>query len=279
MKCIVTGGAGFIGSNLVDHLINDGHEVVIFDNLSTGYKENINTKARFHKLDIASKYDYASKYFSKVDVIFHMACLARVQPSIENPRRYHHANVNGTLQLLELARTYNVKKFVFSSSSAVYGDTESLPTSEESPLSPKSPYALHKIIGEQYCKLYNELYDLQTVSLRYFNVYGERQPLSGPYCLVTGIFLQQKLDGKPLTIRGDGEQRRDFTYVKDVVNANIKAATSSIGSGEIINIGSGTNYSVNQLADMVGGDRTFIDPVIEPRETLADNTRAKELLN
>tara|TARA_Y100000310_G_C20648334_1_gene797924 strand:+ start:594 stop:1487 length:894 start_codon:yes stop_codon:yes gene_type:complete len=279
MKCIVTGGAGFIGSTLVDTLIKEGHEVAIFDNLSTGFEENINPQATFHKLDIANKYDYASKYFSNIDIIFHMACLARVQPSIENPRRYHDTNVNGTLNLLEMARTYKIKRFVFSSSSSVYGDAKSLPTDEKAELNPKSPYALHKIIGEQYCKLYSELYGLETISLRYFNVYGDRQPLRGAYCLVTGIFLQQKLDGLPMTIRGDGTQRRDFTYVEDVVSANIKAGFSKIKwDGDIFNIGNGNNRSVNELADMLGGDKVYIDPVIEPKETLANISKAKGLL-
>ena len=271
MKCIVTGGAGFIGSNLTDRLIDGGHQVTIFDDLSTGFEENINSKATFYKVDISNMDDYYPFYFNDVDVIFHLACLARVQPSIENPMEYHNANVNGTLNLLEMARKFNIKRFVFSSSSSVYGDAEQVPTTEECKLNPISPYALHKYIGEEYCKLYSKLYGIETVSLRYFNVYGERQPTEGAYCLVMGIFARQRLEGKPMTIRGDGEQRRDFTYVGDVVEANIQMAFyEGKLRGAELNVGSGTNYSVNQIADMIGGDRINVEAVIEPRETLAD---------
>ena len=282
MKCIVTGGAGFIGSNLVDKLIDDGHEVVIFDDLSTGFEENINSKATFYKVDISNMDDYYPFYFNDVDVIFHLACLARVQPSIENPMEYHDANVNGTLNLLEMARKFNIKRFVFSSSSSIYGDAEQVPTTEECKLNPMSPYALHKLIGEQYCKLYSQLYGLETVCLRYFNVYGERQPTEGAYCLVLGVFAQQLLNGELMTINGDGEQRRDFTYVGDVVDVNIKCATMKMKwEGDVINIGAGDNRSVNQVADLLGDNssRVHRDPVVEPRETLAHNGKAKFLLN
>ena len=174
---------------------------------------------------------------------------------------------------------------MFSSSSSVYGDVEEkdLPTSESAELTPMSPYAIHKLIGEEYCKLYSKIYDIETVSLRYFNVYGDRQPTEGAYCLVMGIFAQQRLNGQPMTIRGDGEQRRDFTYVGDVVEANIKAAKYGHPylevSGETFNIGNGDNRSVNQIADMIGGDRINVEPVIEPRETLADNSKAKKILD
>ena len=282
MKCIVTGGAGFIGSNLTDRLIDGGHQVTIFDDLSTGFEENINPKATFYKVDISNMDDYYPYYFNDVDVIFHLACLARVQPSIENPMEYHNANVNGTLNLLEMARKFNIKRFVFSSSSSVYGDAEQVPTTEECELNPMSPYALHKLIGEQYCKLFSELYGIETVSLRYFNVYGERQPTEGAYCLVMGVFAQQLLNGELMTINGDGEQRRDFTYVGDVVDANIKCATIKMKwDGDIINIGAGDNRSVNQIADLLGGDssRVHRDPVVEPRVTKADNGKAQFLLN
>ena len=282
MKCIVTGGAGFIGSNLTDRLIDGGHQVTIFDDLSTGFEENINSKATFYKVDISNMDDYYPYYFNDVGVIFHLACLARVQPSIENPMEYHNVNVNGTLNLLEMARKFNIKRFVFSSSSSVYGDAEQVPTTEECKLNPISPYALHKYIGEEYCKLYSKLYGIETVSLRYFNVYGERQPTEGAYCLVMGVFAQQLLNGELMTINGDGEQRRDFTYVGDVVDANIKCATIKMKwDGDIINIGAGDNRSVNQIADLLGGDGSRIhrDPVVEPRVTKADNGKAKFLLN
>ena len=286
MKCIVTGGAGFIGSHLVDRLITDGHEVHIVDNLSTGKMENVNPKAQFHNFDLANhkvnKILFGWEDLWKgTDVVFHMACLARVQPSIENPIEYHSANVNGTLNMLEVCRKYGVKRFVFSSSSSVYGDVEEkdLPTSENSKLNPMSPYALHKLVGEQYCKLYSELYQLETVSLRYFNVYGDRQPTSGAYCLVMGVFAQQRLNGEPMTIRGDGEQRRDFTHVDDVVDANVRCMDYPLEmNGDVFNIGNGDNKSVNDIADLIGGDRVNVEPVVEPRETLADNSKVKKVL-
>ena len=277
MKCLVTGGAGFIGSHIVDRLINDGHEVIVVDNLSTGKEENINPKAKFYHMDIRNLFE--RDMIKGVDIVFHLACLARVQPSIENPYLYHDVNVNGTHNLLLACKAANVKRFVFSSSSSVYGDTEQVPTNEQCSTEPMSPYAIHKLIGEQYCKLYSELYDIETVSLRYFNVYGDRQPTEGAYCLVMGVFAQQRLNGEPMTIRGDGEQRRDFTYVGDVVEANMKAAFSDRTlKGEVINIGNGENRSVNELADMIGGERVYLDPVIEPRQTLADNSLAYKLL-
>ena len=286
MRCIVTGGAGFIGSNLVDKLIDEGHEVIIFDNLSTGQQKNINPKAKFFLIDIAHQPYFENKtmkdIMSGVDVVFHLAALARVQPSIENPIEYHNTNINGTLNMLDACRKYGVKRFVFSSSSSVYGDVreEDLPTSENSELNPMSPYALHKLVGEQYCKLYSELYGLETVSLRYFNVYGERQPIEGAYTLVMGVFAQQRLNGEKMTIRGDGEQRRDFTYVGDVVEANIKCMEYPLElNGDILNVGNGDNKSVNDIADLIGGERVNLEPVIEPRVTLADNTKIKKLLD
>ena len=286
MKCIVTGGAGFIGSHLVDRLITDGHEVHILDDLSTGKMENVNPKAQFHNFDLANHKVNKILFgwgdlWKGTDVVFHMACLARVQPSIENPMLYHDKNVNSLVNVLEMCRENNIKRLVFSSSSSVYGDVEEkdLPTSENKKLNPMSPYALHKFVGEEYCRLYSKIYNVETVSLRYFNVYGDRQPTSGAYCLVMGVFAQQKLNGEPMSIRGDGEQRRDFTYVGDVVDANIKCMDYPLEmNGDVFNIGNGDNRSVNQIADLIGGDRTNVEPVIEPKETLADNNKAKRVL-
>ena len=283
-KCVVTGGAGFIGSNLVDKLIDDGHEVIVIDNLSTGKKENVNLKASFNHIDVGNEQSvpYMVNIMKDVDVVFHMACLARVQPSIEEPLLYHNKNVNGIVNVLEACRISGVKRLVFSSSSSVYGDAEQVPTTEECKLNPISPYALHKYIGEEYCKLYSKLYGIETVSLRYFNVYGERQPTEGAYCLVMGIFAGQLLNGELMTINGDGEQRRDFTYVGDVVDVNIKCATMKMKwEGDVINIGAGDNRSVNQVAYLLGdtSSRIHRDPVVEPRETLAHNGKAKFLLN
>ena len=279
MKCVVVGGAGFIGINLVDRLIKDGHKVLVLDNLSTGKKENINEIADFVEFDISKNWDELGITIEKVDVVFHLAAKARVQPSIENPIEFNDVNVVGMLNLLQFCVDNNVKRFIYSSSSSVYGEVKELPTKEDTELNPMSPYALQKLIGEQYCKLYSELYNIETVSLRYFNVYGERQLLEGAYCLVMGKFIQQRLNDESMTIRGDGKQRRDFTYVGDVVDANIKAMDYPLElNGDVFNIGNGDNRSVNDIANLIGGDTLQVEPVIEPKETLADNTKAKKSL-
>ena len=280
-KAIVTGGAGFIGSNLVDKLIDMGVEVHIIDDLSTGFEKNINPKATFHKIDISTlNPDLAWWEFKNTDVIFHLAALARVQPSIENPIPFDKVNIGGTLRMLKLAHNLGVKRFIYSASSSAYGNATKFPTPEEHPTNPLSPYGLQKYVGEQYCKMFSQVYNLDTVSLRYFNVYGERMSLEGAYKLAIPIFANQILNGKPLTINNDGEQRRDFTYVGDVVNANILAATNPEDlKGEAFNIGNGNNYSVNELADMLGGKKSYGNKVIEPFQTLADNSKALLILD
>ena len=278
-KVLVTGGAGFIGSHLVDQLIDRGINVTIIDNLSTGKKENINPKAKFIECDISTtSYIDLTFYLNDIDTVFHLAAKTAVQESIENPTLYNNINVKGTLKLLEAAAAMKVNRFVFSSSSSVYGDAK-IPTTEQHELNPISPYALNKLIGEQYCKLYSEIYNLDTVCLRYFNVYGDRMNNEGGYKLVFPIFKDQLLNNKPLTITNDGNQRRDFVYVADVVNANILAATHKEQlSGDVFNIGNGTNYSVNEVADMMGGKKTYGEKRIEPYETLADNKKASKIL-
>tara|TARA_Y100001938_G_scaffold143663_1_gene216824 strand:- start:98 stop:1033 length:936 start_codon:yes stop_codon:yes gene_type:complete len=288
-KYVVTGGAGFIGSNLTDYLIGRGDEVVVLDSLLCGKRENVNPDAKFVLADLcacngssqamSSYLRLVEKEVEGADGIFHMAALARVQPSIKDPAKSNGVNVGGTLNILNIARNLGIKRFVYSASSSAYGNASIYPTPEDAPTDPLSPYGLQKQIGEQYCRVFHHCYGLESVSLRYFNVFGERQSLDGAYKLVMGIFAKQLLEGKPMTITGDGEQRRDFTYVGDVVKANVLAMESpNVGKGEVINIGNGDNRSVNQLADLMGGPRVYIDPVIEPRETLADNTKAKELL-
>ena len=277
-KAIVTGGAGFIGSNLVDRLIDKGIEVTIIDNLSTGYKENINPKATFWEIDLLDikENDLVNK---NIDIVFHLAALARVQPSIEDPITFNKINVEGTVKLLFACYKANVKRVVYSASSSCYGEATIIPTPETYPTNPLSPYGLQKHIGEQYCKMFSEVYGLDTCSLRYFNVYGERMALEGAYKLVMGIFAKQMLEGKPLTVTNDGKQRRDFTYVGDVANANILAALHEEKlNGESFNIGNGKNYSVNEVADMLGGEKVYGEKRLEPFETLADNSKAKKIL-
>lgn len=282
MKHVVIGGAGFIGSNLVDKLILSGHSVYIIDNLSTGKKENINPKATFHNLDfsLSKNSSQMTEIMEGADSLFLLAAKARVQPSIEKPLEYEENNTIGILNSLKCAVDAGVRRVVYSASSSAYGDCKSFPTKEIEPTNPLSPYGAQKLYGEIMCKMFTEVYNIETVSLRYFSIYGERQNIDGAYALVMGIFIHQRLQGKPMTIRGDGEQRRDFTYVGDVVNANILASKSNkVGKGEVINIGNGDNRSVNQIADMIGGNRVNIEAVVEPRETLADNSLAKKLLD
>ena len=281
MKYVVVGGAGFIGSNIVDKLVEQNHEVVIIDNLSTGKMENVNPKASIEYLDISNTKECPSmvEIMSGADSVFLLAAKARVQPSIENPVEYEMNNTIGTLNVLKCASDAGVKRVVYSASSSAYGNTDKLPSVESDPVNPMSPYGAQKYYGEVMCKMFSEVYGLETVSLRYFNIYGERQNVGGAYAMVIGIFVDQLLKGEPMTIRGDGEQRRDFTYVGDVVNANILASQSeNVGNGEVINIGNGDNRSINDIADMIGGDRVNVEPVIEPKETLANNSLAEKLL-
>ena len=278
-KVVVTGGAGFIGSHLVDELIKQGIEVTILDNLSTGKKQNINPKAKFIDCDIF-KDTWGDLIFllNGADTIFHLAAKTTVQESIKEPSLYNNVNVVGTLNLLEAAAAVKVKRFIFSSSSSVYGNAK-VPTSEDHPLNPISPYALNKLVGEQYCKLYSEIYNIDTVCLRYFNVYGDRMNNEG-YKLVFPIFKEQILNNKPLTINNDGKQRRDFIHVDDVVRANILVAKYRNNfNGDIYNVGNGKSYSINEVADMFGGKKQYGNKVIEPFETLAETAKIDLDLN
>ena len=281
MKYVVVGGAGFIGSNIVDKLVEQNHEVVVIDNLSTGKRENINPKVQLEYMDISDpKQDKnMTEVMKGADTVFLLAAKARVQPSIEEPVEYETNNTIGTLNVLKCASDAGVRRVVYSASSSAYGNTDKLPSVESDPVNPLSPYGAQKYYGEVMCKMFSEVYGLETVSLRYFNIYGERQNVGGAYAMVIGIFVDQLLNGKPMTITGNGEQRRDFTYVGDVVNANILASQSeNVGNGEVINIGNGDNRSINDIADMIGGDRVNVEPVIEPKETLANNSLAEKLL-
>lgn len=277
-KCLVTGGAGFIGSNLVDSLIAKGHEVVVIDNLSSGKKENINSKAEFHLLDLQNIEDI-KPIFQGVDYVFHVAAFPRVQPSIQDPIFSNEMNLTNTLNVLVAARDAKVKKVIYSASSSAYGDQETMPLVETMEARPLSPYGLQKYVGELYCRLFTQVYGIPTVSLRYFNVYGNRQALEGAYCLVMGIFVSQRLKDQPMTIVGDGENRRDYTNVADIVRGNILAMESDkVGSGEVINLGRSQSFSINELAKMIGGPSINIEARLEPKESLADNNLAKGLL-
>jgi UDP-glucose 4-epimerase len=277
-RCLVVGGAGFIGSHLVDALIGRGFDVHVLDNLSGGKIENVNEQAKFFKEDMRN-FEAVKKIMEGIDYVFHFAALPRVQYSIQYPRETNDANINGTLNLLVAAKDAKVKKFIYSASSSAYGDQEKLPLKEDMPSNPLHPYGLQKYVGELYCRIFNSAYGLPTVSLRYFNVYGPRFNPEGDYALVIGKFLKQKKEGKLLTIVPDGEQTRDFTHVKDVVMANILAMGSDkVGKGEVINIGAGKNYSINKLAEIIGGPTVFVEPRIEAKHSLADNSKAKELL-
>ena len=281
MKYIVTGGAGFIGSNLVDKLVSQNHEVMVFDNLSSGFISNLNDKCTFINLDISDVQNSQEMIYhmKNANAVFHLASMPRVQPSIKNPIKFEKNNSLGTVNLLNCAVKSNVKRFIYSASSSAYGNTDKIPMKEGDPVNPISPYAMQKYYGEVICRTFNKVYGIETVSLRYFNVYGERQSLDGAYALVIGAFAKMKKNNKPLTIRGDGNQERDFTYVQDIVTANILASTSpNVGKGEVINIGNGNSKSINDIAKLFGGDVTYIDPVIEPLRTLADNSLAKKLL-
>lgn len=275
MKAIVTGGAGFIGSNVVDLLLDKGWEVHIVDDLSTGFKENLHPKATFHDVDINSAEfkHVAEEFFGGTDVMFHLAALPRVEPSIENPIPSNEANVTATLNVFDTCRRYGIKKIVYSSSSSVYGDAKGVPTDELEPLDPMSPYALQKLVGDQYAELFCKLYDMDITCLRYFNVYGNREPTVGSYVPVIGIWFRQHAAGKSLTITGDGEQSRDFINVEDVAAANIICAEADLKGCNIFNVGSGKTHKLNKLAAMISNETTHIAERFEPKHTCANVTK------
>ncbi len=277
-KAVVTGGAGFIGTHITRELLAQGWDVVVVDNLSGGKKSNVPKDATFHKLDVC-KTPALTKIFEGADAVFHLAALPRVQFSIEFPQLAHQANVDGTLSVLVAARDAKVGRVVYSASSSVYGDQKKMPLTEDMTANPNSPYGLQKYIGEEYCKLFCEAYQLPTVCLRYFNVYGPGANEEGAYALVIAKFLKLRREGKSMTITGTGKQTRDFTHVRDVVRANILAAESKkVGKGETINIGAGHNASVNAIAKLIGGPKEYIPARLESRDSLADNSKAKRLL-
>jgi UDP-glucose 4-epimerase len=279
MKALVTGGAGFIGSNLVDKLLELGHEVVAIDNESSECNAEFywNENATNAKFDIAD-YTNTRTLYDAVDVVFHLAAEARIQPAIENPILAVTTNTVGTCTVLQCAREAGVKRVIYSSTSSAYG-RNTPPCVETMVEDCLNPYSVSKVAGEKLCKMYYELYGLETIIFRYFNVYGERQPLKGHYAPVIGLFLRQAENGEPLTIVGDGEQRRDFTHVSDVVNANVMVAISNPepeAFGKVYNVGTGKNYSINEIANMISDNQVNITPRPgESRKTLADNNKIK----
>ena len=274
MKSLVTGGAGFIGSNLVDELVKLGHDVIVIDNEYSDAHDHFywNHSTINYKFDIRD-YENTRPLYEGVDYVFHIAAEARIQPAILNPIGAVSINSVGTCTVLQCAREAGVKKLMYSSTSAGYGMNPQ-PNVETQPDDCLNPYSVSKVNGEKLCKMYTDLFDLDTVIFRYFNVYGERQPVRGQYAPVIGIFLRQLAAGEALTIVGDGEQRRDFTYVKDIVNANIMAALSNADReayGQVYNVGSGVNYSVNEVAAMISDDVKYIPPRLgEARVSLAN---------
>lgn len=280
--CLVTGGAGFIGSHLVDRLLADGHRVTVIDNLVTGRRENLaqhdgHPELAFHQADVAD-YEAIRPHFEGVEWVFHLAALADIVPSIQKPLDYRRSNVDGTFNVCEAARQVEVQRLLYAASSSCYGIPDEYPTGEDCEARPQYPYALTKYLGEQAVLHWSQVYKIPALSLRLFNVFGPRSRTTGAYGAVFGVFLAQRLAGKPLTIVGDGAQTRDFTFVSDVVNAFYTAAKSE-RSGEAFNIGSTRPQSVNYLAELIGGERTYIPKRPgEPDVTHADIRRAEKLL-
>jgi UDP-glucose 4-epimerase len=283
MKYLVTGGAGFIGSNLVDAIIEKGHQAVCVDNESAESNSKFywNEHSKNYPIDICD-YDALKWVFrhEEPDVILHLAAEARIQPTIDAPQLACNVNFVGTCNVLQACREYNVERFVYSSTSSSYGCKNTPPLRENMVKDCLNPYSVSKAAGEDLCKVYYHIYGVETVILRYFNVYGNREPRKGHYAPVIGLFLRLKEEGKPMTIVGDGTQSRDFTHVSDVVNANILASTTqnSGAFGQVFNVGTGKSYTILEIAGMIGGDVEHIeDRKGEAKHTLADLTKSKEM--
>jgi UDP-glucose 4-epimerase len=281
-KVLVTGGAGFIGSHLVDECLKLGYYVTVIDDLSVGRLSNLrqhegNPRLQFVEADVADL-EKIRPHFENVNWVFHLAARADIVPSIQMPLVYHRSNVDGTIAVLESARAHGVERFVYAASSSCYGIPEKFPTPETSPIAPEYPYALTKYLGECYVLHWQKVYKLPALAVRFFNVYGPRARTSGTYGAVFGVFLAQKLNRRPLTVVGDGNQTRDFTYVTDAVAALLAAAKSNV-SGDVFNVGSGGTYTVNSLVRMIGGEVTYIPKRPgEPDCTFADISKIKKVL-
>ena len=282
METLVTGGAGFIGSNLVNKLVKLGHKVIILDNLSTGNLKNLDlvkNKVEFVNVDISHNVESIYKYFDNIDWVFHLAGLAGIVPSITNPNNYFKTNVTGTLNVLEASKKSNIKKLIYAASASCYGIPEKYPTNEKAKIDIQYPYALTKFLGEQLVINWGKIYNMPNISLRFFNAYGANSRTSGAYGAVFGVFLAQKLANKPLTIVGDGTQTRDFIHVFDLVDAILQAIEKGKNC-EIYNIGSGKEVSVNLIADIIGGNKIYVPKRPgEPDRSLADISKITSELN
>lgn len=282
MKSIVTGGAGFIGSHIVDKLIELGHEVIVIDDESSTAHNQFyyNEKAQYHKIDV-SDYTGTRHLYEGVDYVFHLAAESRIQSTIDNPLLCFNTNVYGLAVVLQSARESGVRKVIYSSTSSAYGLKNQPPMTEGMREDCLNPYSVSKFAGERMCEMYTKLFDLKTVTFRYFNVYGPREPIKGPYAPVIGLFLRQKKANETLTITGDGKQRRDFVHVNDVVKANILAMEyNGDKHGEVFNVGVGKNYSVNEIARMISDNYRYIDARPgEARVTLANNYKLTSEMN
>ncbi|MFC1679212.1 SDR family oxidoreductase [Elusimicrobiota bacterium] len=280
---VVTGGAGFIGSHLVDRLLGEKLRVRVLDNFSTGRPQNLehlkdHPGLEVHEVDVAD-FDAARPLFDGARLVFHLAALADIVPSIERPHDYFRANVNGTESVLEAARAAGVERFVYAASSSCYGVPDDYPTPETAAIRPQYPYALTKYLGEEMVRHWGQVYGMPVVSLRFFNVYGPRARTSGTYGAVFGVFLAQKLKGKPFTVVGDGKQARDFTYVTDIAEALWRAGREAEAVGKVYNVGSGGTYSINRLVELLGGDVVHIPKRPgEPDRTFADIAKIRREL-
>lgn len=284
MRYIVTGGAGFIGSHMVDLLIKQDHNVIVIDNLSCGnlrnlehHKGNPNLKV---VIEDVSNFDSIEKHFENIDIVFHFAALADIVPSIDHPMKYHKSNVDGTISVLESCRKHGIGRVIYAASSSCYGIPDNYPTSELEPIKCQYPYAVTKYLGEEYCMYWHKVYKMNITSMRFFNVFGPRARTSGTYGAVFGVFLAQKINNQPYTVVGDGEQTRDFTFVTDIVDACYTASKNYEVAGEIFNVGSGNTYSINKLVKLLDGPIVYVPKRPgEPDSTFADTSKIKSILN